>query len=189
MLKQREIDLSAVCDKRLEHLWNKKQAEKDRQIKQLRAKHIKALRKLNEKRKNVEGKLQRRDIISDYANYGSQAYAPKTRLGQFLDISSEKYQVKSKHLDTYTGLVELESSLPYSSLQPHTKPPKRESAISMGSKASREERRIKVQHFTIVTIGFFFTLSHSFFGLHFNNSFIFVEYFAISIYNLIKYEI
>ena len=93
MLLQRESDLSALNDRRLEHLWNKKQAEKGRQVKQLRTKHVKALRKLNEKRKNVEGKLQRREIIKEYYNHGSQVYAPQTRVGQFLDVHSEQFKV------------------------------------------------------------------------------------------------
>ena len=93
MLQQRESDLTAINEKRLEHLWNKKQAEKDRQVKQLRTKHVKALRKLNEKRKNVEGKLKRRDVINEYYDHGSQVYAPQTRVGQFMDIRSEQFKV------------------------------------------------------------------------------------------------
>ena len=98
MLQQRESDLSAINDKRLEHLWNKKQTEKDRQVKQLRTKHVKALRKLNEKRKNVEGKLKRRDVINEYYDHGSQVYAPQTRVGQFMDIRSEQFKVTNYQL-------------------------------------------------------------------------------------------
>lgn len=62
-----------------------------------------AIRKLTGKRAKVEGKLDRRDVIQDFSNYGSQTYAPLTRIGMFLDRGSEQFVVKSKHLSTYQG--------------------------------------------------------------------------------------
>ena len=62
-----------------------------------------AIRKLTGKRKKVEGKLERRDVIQEFSNYGSQTYAPLTRIGMFLDRGSEQFVVKSKHLNTYQG--------------------------------------------------------------------------------------
>jgi hypothetical protein len=53
--------------------------------------------------KKVEGKLERRDVIQEFSNYGSQTYAPLTRIGMFLDRGSEQFVVKSKHLNTYQG--------------------------------------------------------------------------------------
>jgi hypothetical protein len=53
---------------------------------------------LTGKRKKVEGKLERRDVIQEFSNYGSQTYAPLTRIGMFLDRGSEQFVVKSKHL-------------------------------------------------------------------------------------------
>ncbi len=61
------------------------------------------IRKLVKKRENVENKLKRRDIIEDYSNYASEAYAPLTRHGNFPDRNAENYQVKNKYLDTYQG--------------------------------------------------------------------------------------
>lgn len=63
-----------------------------------------AMRKLTAKRKNVEGKLKRRDIIKDYSNYSSQTYAPLSRIGLFPDRHSQRNMVKSRYLDTYEGL-------------------------------------------------------------------------------------
>jgi len=40
-------------------------------------------------RKNVEIKGERRDIIEDYANFGSTVYAPITRDGLSLDKKSQ----------------------------------------------------------------------------------------------------
>ena len=62
------------------------------------------MRKLTAKRKNVEGKLKRRDIIKDYSNYSSQTYAPLSRIGLFPDRHSQRNMVKSRYLDTYEGL-------------------------------------------------------------------------------------
>lgn len=62
-----------------------------------------AIRKLTEKRRTVEGKLERRDITSDYSTYQSETYAPLTRHGVFMDKGSEQFTVKSKYLSTYRG--------------------------------------------------------------------------------------
>jgi len=45
----------------------------------------------------------RRDIISEYGDYGSQVFAPLTKLGLFPDRCQHKYQVKTRFLNTYRG--------------------------------------------------------------------------------------
>ena len=62
-----------------------------------------ALRKLTAKRRNVEGKLECRDIIRDYTDYSSQTYAPLSRMGLFLDRPSQSHVVRSRYHDTYEG--------------------------------------------------------------------------------------
>ncbi len=64
---------------------------------------ISAIRKLTEKRRKVEGKLERRDVTQEYSDLGSQTYAPLTRIGVFLDRGSEQYVVKSRFLNSYQG--------------------------------------------------------------------------------------
>lgn len=98
------------------------------------------MRKLKEKRKNVEGKLERRDIIKDYSTHGSQTYAPMSRIGVFLDQGSEQYNVQSFHLSTYQGLLELEASLPDFVLQPRVQAPKPKSPAK-GGFVKRTQRR------------------------------------------------
>jgi len=44
-------------------------------------------------RKNVELKTHKRDIIEEYANFGSSVYAPITREGLSLDKKANKYEV------------------------------------------------------------------------------------------------
>lgn len=86
------------------------------------------IRKLLKKRQEVEGKFERRNILKEYADPGSQAYAPLSRVGVFMDRGSEKYKVKSRYLTTYQGLLELENSLPDYILRPRIQAPKRKSA-------------------------------------------------------------
>ena len=44
-------------------------------------------------RKNVEQSKMKRDIIEEYANFGSTVYAPITRDGLSLDKKANKYEV------------------------------------------------------------------------------------------------
>lgn len=98
------------------------------------------MRKLKEKRRTVEGKLERRDVIKEYSNYGSQTYAPMSRVGVFLDRGSEQNNVKSYHLSTYQGLLELEASLPDFVTQPRIQAPKPKSS-GKGGFVKRKQRR------------------------------------------------
>lgn len=63
-------------------------------------------------RKNVEIKGQKRDIIEEYANFGSTVYAPITRDGLSLDKKANKYEVQPEALSSYQGIEELSRSLP-----------------------------------------------------------------------------
>ncbi len=63
-------------------------------------------------RKNVDIKGKKRDIIEEYANFGSTVYAPITRDGLSLDKKANKYEVQPEALSTYQGLSELTKSLP-----------------------------------------------------------------------------
>jgi hypothetical protein len=62
-------------------------------------------------RKNVELKNEKRDIIEEYANFGSTVYAPITRHGLSLDKKANKYEVQPEALSSYQGLRELHTLL------------------------------------------------------------------------------
>lgn len=64
------------------------------------------------KNENVDVKGKRRDIIEDYANFGSTVYAPITRDGLSLDKKANKYEVQPEALSSYLGIEELSRSLP-----------------------------------------------------------------------------
>ncbi|KAL5020064.1 hypothetical protein ScPMuIL_002956 [Solemya velum] len=148
LLKQREENHQELNVKRLDKLWSKKQREKERKIKKIRNEHIKTIRKLTEKRRKVEGRLERRDVVRDYSNYESQTYAPLTRVGVFLDRGSEQFVVKSRHLSTYQGLLELEASLPDFVTQPRIKAPKPKTVTKAGfiRRKYRQERELIEMH-------------------------------------------
>jgi len=144
LLKQREQNHQELNIKRLDKLWAVKQKTKESKVKKIRTEHIKAIRKLTEKRTQVETSFKKRDVISDYADPGSQTYAPMTRIGIFLDRGSEQYLVKSRHLSTYQGLLELEASLPDFVLHPRIKAPKPSTVTKTGfvKRKYRKEREL-----------------------------------------------
>jgi len=128
MLQNREQRNNEMNTKRLDKLWSKKQKEKDKKFDKIRAEHIKMIRKLTGKQRKIEGKLERRDILRDYSDPSSQVYAPISRVGVFPDRNSGKNKVRSRHLTTYQGLLELEASLPDYVLRPKIQAPKLKSA-------------------------------------------------------------
>ncbi len=72
-------------------------------MQKIQKKKIKALRKLAAKRSKVENKIEKRDIIADYANYASNVYAPRARDGPSYDRSNINLEVNFQHLDGYDG--------------------------------------------------------------------------------------
>ncbi|KAB1283095.1 Cilia- and flagella-associated protein 91 [Camelus dromedarius] len=124
LLKKRDKNQNEVSMARLNAQWSTLQEAKEAKLAQIQHTHVSAMRKLTGKGKNIEGKLERRNIIKDYSDYGSQVYGPLSRLGRFPDNNSEDFVVKNHYLSTYEGLVELESCLPDFVTQPRIKPPK-----------------------------------------------------------------
>ncbi|XP_073165466.1 cilia- and flagella-associated protein 91 isoform X2 [Lepidochelys kempii] len=124
LLRRREEGQNEVDVNRLDTRWFNRQQDKEERVRKIKHEHTKAMRKLIAKGKNVEGKLERRDVIRDYTDYASQPYGPLSRIGYFPDNHSERYVVKNHFLNTYEGLLELEASLPDSVTQPRTKAPK-----------------------------------------------------------------
>lgn len=107
----------------------------------------------------MEGKLERRDVIADYASFSSQSYAPLTRVGIFLDRGSENYVVKSRHLNTYQGLLELEASLPDFVTQPRIKGPKPKTVTKSGFVKRKYRQEIELMDMHEVGIVLFFLFS------------------------------
>ncbi|XP_043852506.1 cilia- and flagella-associated protein 91 isoform X1 [Dromiciops gliroides] len=143
LLKKREDDQNEVNIKRLNAQWSELQEEKEEKLSKIRHAHVSALRKMMKER-NVEGKFERRNIISEYNDYASQVYGPLSRLGRFPDNNSERFVVKNHFLNTYEGLLELEASLPDFVTQPRIKAPKPK-AITTKSKFLKKSARLDLE--------------------------------------------
>uniref|UniRef100_A0ABK0LTX6 Cilia- and flagella-associated protein 91 n=1 Tax=Rattus norvegicus TaxID=10116 RepID=A0ABK0LTX6_RAT len=124
LLKRREENQNEMDMRHLNNQWCELQEKKEAKVSQIHHRHVSNIRKLVGKGKNIEGKLQRRDIIRDYSNFASQVYGPLSRLGRFPDNNSEDFVVRNHYLNTYEGLMELESSLPDFVTQPRIQAPK-----------------------------------------------------------------
>uniref|UniRef100_A0A3B3S7T8 Cilia- and flagella-associated protein 91 n=1 Tax=Paramormyrops kingsleyae TaxID=1676925 RepID=A0A3B3S7T8_9TELE len=124
LLQQRERRKEEITEKQLKTHHTVLQSGIDARISKIRRAYVLSIRKLMAKRRNVEGKLERRDTVTDYCNYGSQVYAPLSRSGLLPDRHSESNVVKSRFLSTYQGLLELEAGLPASALLPCITAPK-----------------------------------------------------------------
>lgn len=102
-------------DERIEHARQIKLTEKDKDISQIQRRRIKALRKLSEARKTVEAEKKPRDIVTEYADYSSEQYAPLTRNGYITrDKLAHNYETKPLQLESLAGLVALEAAIPLS---------------------------------------------------------------------------
>lgn len=111
-LVERERDNEERHAHRTEEIRLKKTEIKERALAKIQRKRIKVLRKMYKARKNIEVKGAKRDIIEDYANFGSAVYAPITRDGLSLDKKANKYEVQPEALSTYQGLQDLNRTLP-----------------------------------------------------------------------------
>ncbi|KAM5125526.1 cilia- and flagella-associated protein 91 [Mantella aurantiaca] len=124
LLQKRQESQKDLDAKRLDAKWSKLQSEREERAKQIRKQHITAIRKLTKKMGDIEGKLEKRDVIQEYANYASQTYAPLSRIGFSPDLLSAQYSVQSPFLDSYQGLLDLEANLPDFVTQPRVPSPK-----------------------------------------------------------------
>ncbi|XP_026580661.1 cilia- and flagella-associated protein 91-like, partial [Pseudonaja textilis] len=135
--EEKHNELNVSC---LDTHWFKLMQEKEKKVKKIQHEHIKAIRRLIAKGKNVEGKLERRNVIKDYTEYESQPYAPLSRIGYFPDNNADRYVVKNSFLNTYEGLLELEAFLPDSVTQPRTEAPKPRSLTTKDGFTKRSAR-------------------------------------------------
>ncbi|KAJ3288033.1 Cilia- and flagella-associated protein 91 [Rhizoclosmatium sp. JEL0117] len=110
VISKREKDNEQLNNEKVERIWQKKLQEREAMLDRIESKRVKALRKLTEKRSKVGNKIERRDIIADYANYGSKVYAPKARDGLFFDDMHSTLKLEIGELETYNGLATLENT-------------------------------------------------------------------------------
>ncbi|XP_037530265.1 cilia- and flagella-associated protein 91 [Nematolebias whitei] len=95
-LRQRDDAQKAIANERLNRLFRKCQKEREAECKKINTDHIRALRELEVRRANVEGKPKRRDIVTDFCSL-------QTHKKVFPSIIEKKY--------TYEELERMETSL------------------------------------------------------------------------------
>jgi len=111
-LLDREKENEERDAQRVEEQKLKKTEQKDRALVKIGRKRIKVLRKMYKERKAADFKSTKRDIIEEYADYGSEIYAGVTRKGLGLDKLANKYEIQPDLLTTYEGLKSLSDTLP-----------------------------------------------------------------------------
>jgi len=110
MLEGRDQKQNEVIEERIEQSQEKHEKEADGKIHKIRKAHIMALRQMEAEHAKLDRRIEAkpRDILADYTHYESEVYAPIARHGVFPDRGSEQFNVRSKYLDTYAGLCQLE---------------------------------------------------------------------------------
>jgi len=130
-IHERDQENEFLSEQRVEALRQRKLEEKDQSIASIQQRRIKALRKLTKQRKTVTPTLDspHRDIIGEYASYGSRVYAPVTREGQHPDKGADRFEIrKTDIIKTLPGLNFLESTLPARMTRTITTKPRKKAA-------------------------------------------------------------
>ncbi|KAJ3413697.1 Cilia- and flagella-associated protein 91 [Chytridiales sp. JEL 0842] len=143
VIQKREEENEIVNNERVEKIWHRKLQEREAMLEKINKKRVKAMRKLTEKRNKVENKIERRDIISEYVNYGSKVYAPRARDGVFKDKASTSLPPKTIKLDSYQGLLDLESTFSHSVLNADISLPNRNERLK--NPVARKELHMQEQ--------------------------------------------
>ena len=126
-LLERERETEERHAQRIEDIRIKKTEAKDRNIAKIHRKRIKVIRKKFKERKKLQATttstsasasfIGKRDIIEEYADFGSKVYAPITREGLSLDKKGSKFEVHPEALTTYQSLHELHQQIPQKALE------------------------------------------------------------------------
>ncbi|TPX61858.1 hypothetical protein PhCBS80983_g00885 [Powellomyces hirtus] len=126
VIEEREAQNEVVAEARVRKVWDRKMLDRDAMLEKLHRRKLKAVRKLAHERANVEVKVERRDIIAEYADFGSVVYAPRTRDGVFSDKPAVGVKVRiGEGVDGYNALEALSQDilptlLPTTHLPPST---------------------------------------------------------------------
>ncbi|TDH06784.1 hypothetical protein EPR50_G00117100 [Perca flavescens] len=109
LLRQRDEAQKEVTNERLNQIYSKHQKDKETKLHKIHNDYSRSLRKLEAKRRNVEGKLEQLGIVRKYTD--SQTYPPRSRRNTFTNRNTRNNELKSHYLDTYEGLLQLEAGL------------------------------------------------------------------------------
>ncbi|XP_041806115.1 cilia- and flagella-associated protein 91 [Chelmon rostratus] len=122
LLRRRDEAQKEVTSERLNQIYSKHQNDKDTKLHKIHSDYIRSLRKLEAKRRNLDGMLERPTVVRDYT--GSKTCPPGTRRSTFTNRNTHNNELKSHYLDTYEGLIKLEAGISASVLKPQVEGPK-----------------------------------------------------------------
>ncbi|KAJ8388573.1 hypothetical protein AAFF_G00132870 [Aldrovandia affinis] len=111
-----------------------------------------AIRRLTDKRRNVEGTLRRRDVVERYFSHGSRAACARSRTGRIPvgTLARQREELVTEHLRRYglcfSGLLLLESTLPASVTEPCIDFPKRRTSKGFVKRADRQDLELMKTH-------------------------------------------
>ncbi|GMF10576.1 unnamed protein product [Phytophthora lilii] len=125
-LADREKENAFLSEQRLEALRQRLLHEKENALESIQQERVAALRKLTKKRAQRQQERgfgafrpeRGRDIIAEYANFGSQVYAPVTRDGKSGKTDVRELGIGKPQFLQLDALRELESALPARMLLP-----------------------------------------------------------------------
>ncbi|XP_049450725.1 cilia- and flagella-associated protein 91 [Epinephelus fuscoguttatus] len=109
LLRRRDEAQKEVTNDRLNQIYSKLLKDKETKQQKIHNDYLRSLRKLEAKRRNVEGK--REQPVKSYAD--SRPYAPGSRRDTF----TRNKELKNYYLDTSEGLLKLEAGLSMSVLK------------------------------------------------------------------------
>ncbi len=135
-LAEREQETEFLAEQRVETMRQRRLDEKERKVAAIQRQRIKALRKLSTARKQADPVPEDTDIIRQYHDYGSNAYAPTRRDGAAGMRSVTAIDATLRDVASLDQLVDMQRTLPKSTLEPRTGAP-----ASRISKMRVSERR------------------------------------------------
>mmetsp|Transcript_9564 Transcript_9564/g.9369 ORF Transcript_9564/g.9369 Transcript_9564/m.9369 type:complete len:467 (-) Transcript_9564:171-1571(-) len=116
-LNNRDESSEFLASQRIEAIRQIREEEKEKIFEKIRSKRIQVLRRLARQRDRAEPLLSgdlNKDIIDDYFDKGSKAYAPVKRMGTVNMADTENFNVASRTapLDNMNNLSNLERRIP-----------------------------------------------------------------------------
>jgi hypothetical protein len=113
-LEQRSAALEAKHEARVDQLRQVKLLQSENEVAIVQKRRIKAFRKLTEAQKHMVPGPKERDVVEEYASYGSKVYAPIRREGQSIiqDKNAERFESEPPQLSSLEGMQSMEQQLP-----------------------------------------------------------------------------
>ncbi|CAM9861368.1 unnamed protein product, partial [Phaeothamnion confervicola] len=116
-LSERDLGDEFLAEQRIEALRQARAQHKENRLAHIQRQRLKVLRKLTKARRAMPipgNDSSRRDIVAEYADFGSEVYAPTKREGRRIDKDGVHFDSAGKMapLTSYGALAQLEAALP-----------------------------------------------------------------------------